>query len=88
MFSWYWEQILKVFDDALLEKTAHAQLGHHTRKSQKAWKNNIWWKKCQSMLLTCAVWICHGIRHEYAKKFSFRLTVIILRLYTNNQFLL
>ena len=37
MFSWYWEQILKVFDDALLEKTAHAQLGgHHTRKSQKA----------------------------------------------------
>ena len=36
MFSWYWEQMLKVFDDALLEKTAHAQLGHHTRKSQKA----------------------------------------------------
>ena len=32
--SRYWEQTLTIFDDALLEKTAHAQLGHHARKSR------------------------------------------------------
>ena len=36
------EQTLTIFDDVLLEKTVHVQLGHHTRKSQKAWKNNVW----------------------------------------------
>ena len=30
------EQTLTIFDDVLLEKTVHVQLGHHTRKSQKA----------------------------------------------------
>ena len=34
-FSQYWEQKLTIFVDALPEKTAHAQLGYHTRKSQK-----------------------------------------------------
>ena len=34
--SWYWEQTLIIFDDVLLEQTADAQLGHHTRKSWKA----------------------------------------------------
>ena len=30
-FSWYWEQKLTIFVDILLEKTAHAQMRHHTR---------------------------------------------------------
>ena len=34
--SRYWEQTLTIFDDVLLEKTVHARLGHHARKSQKA----------------------------------------------------
>ena len=46
---------LTIFDDILLEKTAHAQLGHHARKSRKAWENNVQWKKCQSMLFASAV---------------------------------
>ena len=40
-FSQYYGQKLTIFDDVLLEKTAHAQLGHHTRKSGKAWKNSV-----------------------------------------------
>ena len=39
----------------LLEETAHAQLGHHTRNSWKAWKNSVRWKKCQGMLFASAV---------------------------------
>ena len=31
-----WEKTLAIFDDILLEKNAHAQLGHHARKSWKA----------------------------------------------------
>ena len=27
--------VLEIFVDVLLEKTAHAQLGYHTRKSRK-----------------------------------------------------
>ena len=54
--SRYWEQTLTIFDDILLEKTVQAQLGlHHTRKSRKAWKNSVQWKKCQSMLFASAV---------------------------------
>ena len=53
--SRYWEQTLTILDDILLKKTVHAQPGHHTRKSQKAWKNSVWWKKCRSMLFTSAV---------------------------------
>ena len=34
-FSRYWEEKLTIFVDILLEKTAHAQLGCHTRKSRK-----------------------------------------------------
>ena len=33
--SQYWEQKLTIFVDTLVEKTAHAQLGYHTRKLQK-----------------------------------------------------
>ena len=34
-FSRYWEQKLTIFVDTLPEKTAHAQLGYHTRKLRK-----------------------------------------------------
>ena len=34
--SWYWKKTLTIFDDVLLKKTAHVQMGHHTRKSWKA----------------------------------------------------
>ena len=34
-FSRYWEQKLTIFVDVLFEKTAHAQLMYHTRKSWK-----------------------------------------------------
>ena len=30
-FSWYWEQKLTIFVDALPEKNAHAQLRYHIR---------------------------------------------------------
>ena len=53
--SQYWEQKLRIFDDVLLEETAHAQLGYHTRKSLKAWKNSVQWGKCQGMLFASAV---------------------------------
>ena len=46
-----WEQTLTIFDDVLLEETAHAQLGHHTRNSWKAWKNSIWWKNVSSYVV-------------------------------------
>ena len=36
-FSRYWEQKLAIFVHVLLEKTAHAQLRYHTRKSRKTW---------------------------------------------------
>ena len=59
-----------IFDDVLLEETAHAQLEHHTRKSWKAWKNSVPWEKChQGTLLASAVsvfWIFHGITTKYA----------------------
>ena len=53
--SRYWKQTLTIFDDVLLEETAHVQLGDHTRKSQKAWKNSVLWKKCQGMSFALAV---------------------------------
>ena len=53
--SQYWKQILTTFDDVLLEETAHVQLGDHTRKSRKAWKNSVPWKKCQGMSFALAV---------------------------------
>ena len=53
--SRYWEQTLTIFDDVLLEETVHAQLGDHTRKSRKAWKNSVPWKKCHGMLFASAV---------------------------------
>ena len=28
ILSWYWEQTLAIFEDVLLEKTVHTQLGH------------------------------------------------------------
>ena len=30
-----------IFDDVLFERTAHAQMGHHARKSRKARENNV-----------------------------------------------
>ena len=51
----YWEQTLTIFDDDLLKETAHALLGHHTRKSQKDWKNSVPWKKCQGKSFASAV---------------------------------
>ena len=34
--SQYWEETLTIFGDVLIKNTAHAELGHHTRKSRKA----------------------------------------------------
>ena len=45
--SWYWQQTLTVFDDALLEEAAYAQLGQHARKSQKDWKSCTMKKSCE-----------------------------------------
>ena len=50
-----WEQTLTIFDDILLEETAHVQPGNHTRKSWKAWKNSAPWKKCQGRPFVSAV---------------------------------
>ena len=66
--SRYWEQTLTIFDDVLFKETAHAQLGHHTRKSRMAWKT-VPWKKCHSRQLWVAFWIFHSIRHRYANNF-------------------
>ena len=79
--SRYWEQTLTIFDDVLHKETAHAQLGHLTRKSWKALKNSVPWEKCQSNILWhffhgthCSrqlwvvFWIIHSTRHRYATR--------------------